>query len=237
MRSNSIVRLLTIAAACALAVGCVSLNGHSQTAKPGPWEVLFDGQSTDKWRGYRRDSFPEKGWKVERGALKTIVGGDVVDLVTKEKYDDFELRLEWRVAPGSNSGVMYRVTEDYPEPWESGPEMQVVDDIEGADGKNPLTSAGSLYDLVAPVNKTLKPVGKWNKLRIIVRGPRVEHWLNGVRVVEYELGSDALKAQIAKTKFKDKPGFGLARSGYIDLQNHHDEVWFRKIRVRRLTAN
>src|SRR5262245_35798546 len=210
------------------------LSSGAAENKPGNWETLFDGKSTAKWRGYKRDAFPDKGWKAENGALKTIVGGDVVDIVTKEKYDNFELELEWKISPAGNSGVMYRVSEAFDEPWNTGPEMQVLDDAKHADGQNPKTSAGALYALVAPVNKTLKPVGEWNTTRIVVNGNHVEHWLNGKKVVEYELDSKALQDLIAGSKFSDKPRFAKEPSGYIVLQHHTDEVWYRNIRVRRL---
>ena len=211
-----------------------SVNGAEETTKTGHWEILFDGKSADKWRGYKINSFPDKSWKVEDGALKTIKGGPGPDIVTREKYDNFELELEWRATPGANSGIMYHVSEDFEAPYETGPEMQVLDDDKHADGKDPKTSAGSLYALIAPQNKKLKPVGEWNRVRIVVQGNHVEHWLNGAKVVEYELGSDELKRLIDQSKFKDMPRFAKEKSGYLDLQHHGDEVWYRRIRVRRL---
>lgn len=212
--------------------------GSAPTAKP-KWKVLFDGKSTDAWRGYRRDYFPDKCWAVENGALKTVVGcdrADRVDVITKDKYQNFELELEWRVAPGGNSGVIYLVSEDEDQTWKTGPEMQVLDDDKHPDGKNPKTSAGALYALIAPANKTLRPVGEYNKARLIVRDNHVEHWLNGKKIVEYELGSDMLRALIAGSKFKDFPRFAQNREGYIALQHHGEGVWFRRIRIRALPA-
>jgi hypothetical protein len=211
-----------------------SVDGAEASAKAGHWEVLFDGKSADKWRGYKMKSFPDQSWKVEDGALKTIKGGNGSDIVTKEKYDNFEFELEWKVAPGANSGIMYHVSEDADAPYETGPEMQVLDDNLHADAKDPKTSAGSLYALIAPKNKKLKPVGEWNRVRLVVRGNHAEHWLNGAKVVEYELGSRDLNRLIGESKFKDMPRFAKETSGYLDLQHHGDEVWYRKIRVRRL---
>jgi hypothetical protein len=162
------------------------------------------------------------------------VPGHEVDLVTREQYQDFELEFEWKVAPRANSGVKIRVSEDGMLRGMIGPEMQIVDDGNTLDGRNPLTSAGALYDLVAPTNKTLNPAGEWNRGRIIVRGSHVEHWLNGARIVEYELGSPELEALIAKTKFRNMPTFGRNKMGFIGFQNHGGEVWFRNIRIRRL---
>jgi len=225
--------ILSLAVA-ALASGGISLDGAEMKSKPGKWKVLFDGKSADKWRGFKMTSFPDQSWKVEHGVLKTIKGGGGPDIVSKEKFDNFELELEWKVTPGANSGIMYRVSEDFDAPYETGPEMQVLDDEKHADGRNPKTSAGSLYDLIAPKNKKLKPVGEWNKVRIVIAGNHVEHWLNGIKVVEYELGSDPFNQLIAQSKFKDMPRFAREKTGYLDLQHHGDEVWYRKIRVRRL---
>ena len=210
--------------------------GGGGAPEPGV-RVLFDGRSTDAWRGFRRDTFPAKGWVVENGALKTLVGGDRCDLVTKDTFTDFELDLEWRVSPDGNSGVLYDVAESQAETWHTGPEMQVLDDGAHRDGPNPKTSAGSLYALIAPVGKTLKPVGEFNQARMVKKGRRVEHWLNGKKVVEYELGSPELDALIAASKFKDMPRFAREGQGHVALQHHGEEVWFRNVRIRPLTAS
>jgi len=217
-----------------LPVASVCLYGADAKAKPGKWEVLFDGKSVGKWRGYKMNSFPDHSWRVEESALKTIAGAEGPDIVTKEKFENFELELEWKVSPGANSGIMYRVSEDFDAPYETGPEMQVLDDDKHADGRDPKTAAGALYALIAPKNKKLKPVGQWNKVRIVVQDNQVVHWLNGAKVVEFELGSAELNQLIARSKFKDMPRFAKEKTGFIDLQHHGDEVWYRKIRVRRL---
>jgi hypothetical protein len=203
-------------------------------AKKGKWKVLFNGKSTDAWRGFKQDGFPHQAWKVEDGTLKTVVGGQSRDLITREKYRDFELELEWKISPGGNSGVIYLVSEDFDQTYKTGPEMQVLDDAKHADGKDPKTSAGSLFALLAPVNKALEPVGSWNKVHIVVHNGHVEHWLNGRMVLDFNLGSDQLKHLIASSKFKDFPRFGQYPEGYVALQNHGDEVWYRKIRIRSL---
>jgi hypothetical protein len=204
-------------------------------ARKGKWKVLFAGQATGAWRGFKQDAFPDKAWKVEAGTLKTIVGGQPRDIITREKYRDFELELEWKIAPGGNSGIIYLVSEDFDQTYQTGPEMQVLDDAKHADGKEPKTSAGSLFALIAPDNnKVLEPVGSWNKVRLIVHNRHVEHWLNGRKVLAYELGSDQLRALVAASKFKSFPRFAQNREGYLALQNHGDEVWYRKIRIRSL---
>ena len=203
-------------------------------AKKSKWKVLFDGKSTDSWRGFRQDSFPDRTWKVEAGTLTTVVGTPSVDIVTKEKYRDFELELEWKIAPGGNSGIIYLVSEDFDQTWKTGPEMQVLDDDKHRDGKDPKTSAGALYALIAPINKVLEPVGQWNKARIIVSKGHVEHWLNGRKVLEYDLRGEELKPLIAASKFKDFPRFAQNEEGYVALQYHGDQVWYRNIRIRSL---
>lgn len=196
------------------------------------WKVLFDGTSTDAWRGFRRDGFPNGGWVIENGALKTVVGGDRCDLITRDKYKDFELELEWRVSPGGNSGIFYGVSESETESYYTGPEVQVLDDTGHGDGKDPKRSAGSLYDLIAPVGKTLKPIGEYNQARLVKKGSHVEHWLNGTKIVEYELPSDALAKLIAESKFKDMPRFAKEGTGHVAIQHHGQEVWFKNVRIR-----
>jgi hypothetical protein len=208
----------------------------SVSAKP-KWKVLFDGKSTNEWRGFRRDSFPSGCWVIEGDAIKTVGGcdkADQVDIITKDKYQNFELELEWRVAPGANSGIIYLLSEDQDQTWRTGPEMQVLDDDKHPDGKKPSTSAGSLFDVIAPVNKTLRPVGEYNRARIVINKGHVEHWLNGKKVLDYDLGSAALKDLIAKSKFKSFTRFAANAEGHIALQYHGDDVWFRKVRIRSL---
>ena len=209
------------------------LNGRSPQAE-GQWIVLFDGTSKDAWRGYQKKDFPDTGWVVEDGAFKTVLGGEHVDLVTRRKFRNFELEVEWKVSPGGNGGIFYRAGEEDKEIWHSAPEIQVLDDDRHGDGKNPKTSAGSLYALIAPVGKQLRPVGEFNQFRLVLLGNHGEHWLNGVKVVEYELGSPTLSRLIAQSKFKDLPRFAKLSEGHIGIQHHGQEVWYRNIRVREL---
>lgn len=207
----------------------------SALAAEAPWIVLFDGSSTAAFRGYKQPGFPAKGWEVVDGALHVKAGGGAGDLVTREQFRDFELEFQWKVAPGANSGVMYRVSEAYDAPWNTGPEYQVLDDSRHADGKNPKTSAGALYALVAANSaKSLRPVGDWNSARIVLRGSQLEHWLNGQKVVALDLASPAAKELMAQSKFKSLPRFAQEASGYICFQDHGDDVWFRDIRIRKL---
>ena len=156
------------------------------------------------------------------------------DIVTRDEYENFELRLQWRIAKDGNSGIMYRVSEEYEAPYESGPEMQVLDDAGHADGKSRLTAAGSCFGLYPAPAGIVKPAGEWNDVRIIANGPHVEHWLNGKKVVEYELWSVDWRARVLASKFKQWPGYGMRKKGHIALQDHGNAVSFRSIRIRKL---
>ena len=207
-----------------------SANGASAPAT-GEWRTLFDGRSLEAWRGFKKDSVPA-GWQVVDGALTRV--GEAGDLITRDQFGDFELTLEWKVAEGGNSGIMYRVTETADASYETGPEMQVLDDARHKDGQSRLTAAGSAYGLYAAPAGVVKPAGQWNAVRIVVRGNHVEHWLNGTKVVEYELGSPDWEARVQHSKFKQWPGYGRAASGHIALQDHGDRVAYRDIKVRTL---
>jgi hypothetical protein len=212
------------------------LKQTQPAADTSKWEVLYDGKSVEHWRGFKREGFPDRSWDFRDGVLQSVEGAEPVDLITRDKYQDFDLELEWRISPGGNSGIMFHVSEDAAKPWFSGPEMQILDDNQHPDGRNPKTSAGSLFDLIAPVNKELKPVGEWNLVRIHVAGPHVEYWLNGGKVVEYELGSDAFKALIAGSQFRDQQSYARQKTGRIVLQSYERQVSFRNIKIRRLDS-
>jgi hypothetical protein len=220
---------------CWLLAGWMGVSGVVAAPVEDGFEPLFDGTSLVHWRGYRKGELPDKGWVVEGDTLRCVARARGGDIITREKFADFDLRFEWKVAEGANSGVMYRVSEDLSAPWHTGPEYQVLDDARHADGRNPKTSAGALYALIAcDPAKVLKPVGEWNEGRIVVSQNRVEHWLNGVRVVAFELGSPALQELISRSKFRDLPRFARETTGHICLQDHDDDVWYRRVRIRRL---
>lgn len=197
----------------------------------GQWRALFDGTSTDAWRGYNRPDLPA-GWQIVDGALtRTAQAGDII---TKEQFANFELELEWMVRPGGNSGVFYRAIESADPIYHSAPEMQVLDDAAHRDGGSPLTSAGANYGLHPAPPGAVRPANEWNQVRLVVAGNHVEHWLNGQKIVEYELGSEDWKQRVANSKFIEWPAYGQAARGHIGLQDHGDWVAYRNIRIRVL---
>ena len=176
------------------------------------------------------------GWQAIDRALTRV--GPAGDIVTDQQYQNFELTLEWQIAKGGNSGIFYRGVEA-PDPkltplYHSAPEMQVLDNALHPDGKSPLTSAGSNYGLYPAPATAVKPVGEWNHIRLVVNGDRVEHWLNGTKVVEYQLGSADWLARVTHSKFAEWPQYGKAATGVIGLQDHGDRVAYRQIKIRRL---
>jgi hypothetical protein len=195
------------------------------------WRSLFDGKTLAGWRGFKSET-PPPAWRSGDGML--FLDGKGGDIMTVEQFGDFELQLEWKVQKGGNSGVIYRVSADGPETWATGPEMQVLDNAGHKDGQTPATSAGSAYALYGPAKDVTKPIGEWNAVRLLVRGAHVEHWLNGVKVVEYELWSPDWEARVKASKFATMPGYGRAKRGHIALQDHGDPVWYRNIRIRPL---
>jgi len=195
--------------------------------------LLFDGTSLDAWRGYGRDDVPA-GWSAIDGTLAYRPGVEGGDIITRETYSAFDLRLEWRLGEGGNSGVFFGVVEGPRRTYESGPEMQILDNAGHPDGANPLTSAGSNYALHAPSADMTRPLGEWNVARIVREGDHVRQWLNGTLVVEYDLGTADWEALVAESKFAQWPDYGVHREGHIGLQDHGNPVSFRNIRIRRL---
>jgi hypothetical protein len=201
------------------------------------WVVLFDGQTLDGWRTFK--SKENASWEVKDGFLHCKPFDDrkikeQSDIHTNNEYENFELSLEWKVAPQSNTGVIYRCTEEFNEPYLSGPEYQIIDDVGYPGELKETNKAGGTYDMYVAKNKTLKAVGEWNTTKIVVNGNHVEHWLNGSIVLEYELGAAEWKKKKSGSKWNDAKGYGAAKKGYIDLQDHGNEAWFRNILIRVL---
>ena len=205
------------------------------------WMVIFDGHSTEALRGYGIDEFPQGVWYVENGVL--IANPDTAnrDLITKARFKDFELVYEWAVDTASNSGVFFHMQEDLSmvadhgnsPNWLDNFEIQVLDDLNFHDTLSN-RSAGALYDLMAPTNKQLKPIGEFNQARLIHRDGHVEHWLNGNKVLEFEIDSPEMKDLLASSKFKENPDYHSHEEGHIMFQHHGQKVYYRNIKVREL---
>ena len=218
-------------------------NSNAQQESGGEWEVLFDGTSTDQWRVYNGDSFPEEGWSIQDDLLvfeppQTEEWTSELDIITKETFQNFHLKLEWQISEGGNSGIFYGVLEQPTQAifW-SALEMQVLDNInhpdsdQGVDGNR---KAGSLYDLIPANPQNTKPHGEWNRVEIIVDGAHVEHWQNGEKVVEFERWTPGWFEMIRNSKFECHNEFGNIRDGHIGLQDHGNVVKFRDIMIKRL---
>ncbi|HET7790019.1 MAG TPA: DUF1080 domain-containing protein [Gemmatimonadales bacterium] len=206
-------------------------NTLSAAERAAGWKLLFDGKTTDGWRNYQADSISH-GWQVVHGELTRVRPAG--DIITRDQYANFELSLEWKISEGGNSGIFYRVSEDDSAAYWSGPEMQVLDDARHPDGKSRLTSAGADYAIYPSPAGVVKPAGQWNRVRIVVNGNHVEHWLNGVKVVDYELGSADWEARVKASKFAPHVHYGRNATGYIGLQDHGDQVAYRSIKIRVL---
>jgi hypothetical protein len=202
----------------------------------GGWTLLFDGISPRGWKRFNHPDFPKSGWIVEKGILTIQSGWGGGDIVTVDQYSNYELQLEFRLTSRANSGIKYFV-----QPKSTlGLEYQILDDEHHPDAKKGVRgnrTVASLYDLIPAENKQVHPPGEWNQARIIVKGRRVEHWLNGIRVVVYDRGTQIFRALIAKSKYKDIPHFGLHQKGHILLQDHGDTVSFRNIKIRVLAPS
>lgn len=232
------VNLVLVTVASILCISGVS-NANSQEAavntlteaeKAEGWRLLFDGKTTTGWRGYRKKTFPASGWKIEDGCLKKVAKERGGDIITVDKFTDFELKWEWRIPPKANNGIKYFVTEDRPSA--PGHEYQMIDD---RIIKNKKGVTASFYDVLPPKEHApIKIAPEWNQSRLVVVGNHVEHWLNGEKVLEYECGSPMVMEAISKSKFKNAEGFGQKITGHIMLTDHGDECSFRNIKIREL---
>lgn len=209
--------------------------------KAAGWKLLFDGASLNGWRGYKTET-PPAGWRAENGELSRV--GDGGDLMTVEQFDNFELKLEWKITENGNSGIIYRISTDSvgnagppPFTYSSGPEFQILHNAGHRDGKNPLTSAGSNYAVNPPIRDVTKPVGEWNDARIIADGNHIEHWMNGVKLLEYDIDSPDWLARVKASKFATMPWYGRAKRGYIALQDHGNLVTYRNIKIRPIGSS
>jgi hypothetical protein len=207
------------------------VNTLTPAEKAEGWKLLFDGKTMNGWRGFK-SATPPAGWHAMDGELVRHGAGG--DLMTVEQFGDFELRLDWKISKDGNSGIMFRVTGEGGQTYETGPEFQILDNAGHRDGKEPITAAGSNYAMHPPVRDVTRPVGEWNDVRLIVRGAHVEHWMNGTKLLEYELWSDDWEKRVKASKFGKMPGYGRAKRGHLVLQDHGNLVWFRNVKVKPL---
>jgi hypothetical protein len=209
-------------------------NKLNHNEQRGGWKLLFDGKTGSGWKSAKSDGFPEKGWTIQNGVLTIQPASKVPqrpgDIVTTRPYKNFELMIDFKITPGANSGIKYFYHNGL------GLEYQILDDDRHPDAKlgaQPGSrTLASLYDLIKAENKQPYPVGQWNSARIVSRGSRVQHWLNGRKVLEYDRKSPAFKKLIAQSKYKNAQGFGLWDEGLILLQDHNNEVSFKNIKIR-----
>ena len=212
------------------------LNILSKKEISDGWQLLFDGKTTTGWRGFKMETLPD-GWQVMDGNLVTLGKGDDMggDIITTSQFEDFDLYLEWAISPGGNSGIFFHVLEgDYPTIYATGPEYQLIDDVGFPEKLAEWQKTGANYAMHNPENVVLKPVGEFNSSRILVKDGHVTHWLNGNKVVEYDLWTDDWKARLITGKWNAYPGYGLARNGFIGLQDHGSFIRFRNIKIKDL---
>lgn len=215
-------------------------NMLSKTEKKEGWVLLFDGKTTKGWHSFNEGA-PGNAWKVSEGTLMLdkSAGAKGGDIVTDKEYENFELKLEWKIDACGNSGLFFNVVEDkkYPNVWATGPEMQILDNTCHPDAKIHKHRAGDLYDLIACSQETVKPAGEWNEIRLVSNQANYEFWLNGTKVVTFAMHTPEWNEMVAGSKFKDLADFGKALKGRIALQDHGDKVWFRNIRIREIKSN
>jgi hypothetical protein len=235
MKSIAYLILITILFTTSACNSQPQLNTLFKKEVKEGWELLFDGKSIQNWKTFNGGEVT--GWKIEDGILKNSgVGSDHGgDIISKKEYTDFELYLEWKIAPESNSGVFFHVEEGLTNAiHEVAPEYQLPDDKGWPTQLKPGQYTGANYDMHPPRNAQVKPVDEWNTTRIVVKGPHVEHWLNGTKVVEYELWSNEWNELKANSKWAEKPHYGMSKSGHIGLQDHGGLTMFRNIKIRKI---
>ena len=207
-------------------------TGLTADQRAAGWRPLFDGTNTAAWRGYKTQTMPS-GWRIVDGTLTK--SGSVEDIVTKDQFGNFQLALDWKLSPGGDAGIFYRGTEEYDHIYWSAPEYQLLDDAGHPDGKSRLTAAGSDYGLYPSPAGVVKPADEWNSTLIVANGNTVQHWLNGQKLLEYEIGSADWLEKVKASKFAAYPNYGRAAKGYIAIQGDHDgTLSIRNVRIREL---
>jgi len=217
-----------------------SLPSLTETQKAEGWKLLFDGKSLNGWQIYKARK--NNTWEVKDGILHCKPlnesakgdGDERSDLMTSDEFENFEFSCDWKITANGNSGIIYRSTEEFEQPYYSGPEYQLIDDANYKPKPTDKQLTGSVYDMYITAPKSMKPVGEWNSTKIVVNGKHVEHWLNGQKIVEYEFGSPDWTKRKENSKWKEWKGYGMAAKGHITLQDHGHEASFKNVMVRTL---
>lgn len=234
---------IVLAAMCVLfAAGSFAEKPNKLTKKEKKegWVLIFDGKTSNGWRGYTKTKFPEKGWAIVDGTIRCLEKGGGGDIIFDKKLTNFEFTMNWKIAEGGNSGLFIFGKEVEGKPiYQSAPECQLLDNERHPDaknGKNGNRKAGSLYDMIPADPQYSKPAGEWNETKIVAKNGNIEHWLNGAKVVSYTIGDDNWKKLCAGSKFKDWPNFvnNPAKDGYLGLQDHGNEIWFKNVKLKEL---
>lgn len=246
MKHGTAARAAIISQLALLIVGCTPVgntttNGSTTASGATPltaeqraagWRSLFDGTNTSAWRGYKSQNFPA-GWRIVDGVLTK--NGEVGDIMTRDQFGNFQLALDWKLSPKGNAGIFYRGTEGYDHIYWSAPEYQLLDDAAHDDGKNRLTAAGANYALYPSPAGIVKPADQWNSTLIVANRNTVQHWLNGQKLLEYEIGSPDWEAKVKASKFNEYPNYGRATRGHIGIQGDHEgTLSIRNVRIREL---
>ena len=213
------------------------INQLTKKERKQGWQLLFDGKSLKNWHSAESET-PSKNWSIEKQCLKFTPSEPVYDkdIITKEIFGNFELKLDWKISQGGNSGIFFRIDKNLKKPiYESGLEMQILDNLHHPNGKYPQTSAGACYGLYSPTKEVVKTAGSWNQAHIKAIGSKIEFFLNKEKIIEFDTNSQDFQKRIANSKFRNWKNFGKLTQGYIALQDHNDEVWFRNVKIRRIS--
>ena len=225
-----------------LIISCNETNNKMNTSSSPTnentgYKTIFDGKTMDGWRSYQNK--PQDSWSVVDGMLYcrgslTDKSDKRADLITTKQYENFDLSLDWKISPQGNSGIIYLATEEFPTSYLSGPEYQIIDDKNFPEKLEDWQKTGANYAMDAAPSAHPNPVGEWNNTRIVVNKGHVEHWLNGEKIVEYQIGTDEWRKKKTEGKWKDAAGYGVSTKGHIALQDHGSEAWFKNIKIKEL---